>query len=42
MPLQFLILLISSWLCRQQREAIEYLRAENRVRRTRLGRSVFG
>jgi hypothetical protein len=30
-PLQFLILLVSSWLGRHQTEAIEYLRAENRV-----------
>jgi hypothetical protein len=36
-PLQFLILLVASWLGRSQREAIEYLRAENRVTRSRLG-----
>jgi hypothetical protein len=32
-----LIVLVASWLARQQREAIEYLRAENRVFRGRLG-----
>jgi hypothetical protein len=36
-PLQFLIVLVASWLARQQGEAIEYLRAENRVLRGRLG-----
>jgi putative transposase len=36
-PLQFLIYLVASWLARQQGEAIEYLRAENRVLRSRLG-----
>jgi putative transposase len=36
-PLQFLIFLVASWLARQQGEAIEYLRAENRVLRSRLG-----
>ncbi len=35
-PLQFLIYLVASWLARQQGEAIEYLRAENRVLRGRL------
>jgi transposase InsO family protein len=35
-PLQFLILLVASWLRRHQGEAIEYLRAENRVLRARL------
>jgi transposase InsO family protein len=38
-PLQFLILLVASWLRRRQGEAIEYLRVENRVLRARLGRS---
>jgi transposase InsO family protein len=37
-PLQFLTVLFASWLQRHQGEAIEYLRAENRVLRTRLGR----
>ena len=37
MPLQFLILLVASWIGRRQGEAIEYLRAENRVLRARLG-----
>jgi hypothetical protein len=32
-PLQFLILLIASWIGRRQGEAIEYLHAENRVLR---------
>ncbi len=35
-PLQFMIFLVASWLGRQQGEAIEYLRAENRVLRRRL------
>ena len=37
-PLQFLILLVASWLGRRQSEVIEYLRAENRVLRAHLGR----
>jgi hypothetical protein len=36
-PLHFLILLVAGWLGRSQSEAIEYLRAENRVLRSRLG-----
>jgi putative transposase len=36
-PLHFLILLVASWLRRHQSEALEYLRAENRVLRSRLG-----
>jgi hypothetical protein len=36
-PLQFLILLVAGWIGRRQGEAIEYLRAENRVLRARLG-----
>jgi hypothetical protein len=36
-PLQFLILLVASWIGRRQGGAIEYLRAENRVLRGRLG-----
>ena len=35
-PLQFLIYLVASWLARQQGEATDYLRAENRVLRGRL------
>ena len=35
-PLQFLILLVASWIGRRQGEAIEHLRAENRVLRARL------
>src|SRR5450432_4596014 len=37
-PLQFLILLVASWLGRRQGQAIEFLRTENRVLRARLGR----
>jgi transposase InsO family protein len=36
-PLHFLILMVASWIGRRQGEAIEYLRAENRVLRARLG-----
>jgi hypothetical protein len=36
-PLQFVILLVASWIGRRQGEAIEHLRAENRVLRARLG-----
>jgi putative transposase len=36
-PLHFLILLVAGWIGRRQGEAIEYLRAENRVLRGRLG-----
>jgi hypothetical protein len=36
-PLQFLILLVASSWSRRQGEAIEYLRAENRVLRARVG-----
>jgi putative transposase len=35
--LQFLILLVASWLSRQQGQAVEFLRVENRVLRGRLG-----
>jgi hypothetical protein len=35
LPLQFLIVLVSSWLGRRQRDAIEYLRAENRLPRAK-------
>jgi putative transposase len=37
-PLQFLVLLLGSWIARHQSDAIEYLRAENRVLRARLQR----
>jgi hypothetical protein len=37
MPLQFLILLVASWIGRRQGQAIEFLRVENRVLRARLG-----
>jgi hypothetical protein len=40
-PLQFLILLVSTWIGRRQGEAIEYLRVENRVLRDRLGHKRF-
>ncbi len=36
-PLHFLVLLVASWIGRRQGEAIEYLRAENRVLHARLG-----
>jgi hypothetical protein len=36
-PLQFLILLVASWLNRRQGQAVEFLRVENRVLRVRLG-----
>jgi putative transposase len=36
-PLQFLILLVASWIGRRQGDSIEFLRAENRVLRARLG-----
>lgn len=35
-PLQFLILLVASWMSRRRGEAIEYLRAENRVFRANV------
>lgn len=34
--LQFLILAMAGWLNRQQEDAIEYLREENRVTRARV------
>ena len=36
-PFQFLVLLLGSWISRRQSDAIEFLRAENRVLRSRLG-----
>ena len=36
-PLQFLVLLLSSWISCRRGDAIEFLRAENRVLRSRLG-----
>jgi hypothetical protein len=36
-PLQFLILLVASWLSRRHGQAVEFLRVENRVLRARLG-----
>ena len=35
--LQLLILVFSGWLQRQQAERIEYLKAENRILRQKLG-----
>ena len=35
--LQFVVLIVSGWMNRQQQEVIEYLRAENGVLRERLG-----
>jgi hypothetical protein len=36
-PLQFLVVALAGWINQQQREAIEYLQAENRVLREQLG-----
>ena len=36
--LQFLLLTFSGWVQREQQKAIEYLQAENRVLRARLGK----
>ena len=36
--LQFLLMLVAGWLHRQQAAVIEYLNAENRLLRERLGR----
>jgi transposase InsO family protein len=38
-PLQFLVLTMAGWVQRRQADAIDYLRAENRVLRGRLGPS---
>ena len=35
--MQFLIVLLAAWLARQQEAFIEYLKAENRVLKARLG-----
>ena len=36
--LQFLLLVLAGWVNRQQQDAIEYLRTENRVLREKLGK----
>ena len=36
--LQFLLVMLAAWLARQQEELIEYLKAENRTLKARLGR----
>ena len=36
-PLQFLLMLLAGWINRRQLEAIEYLKAENRLLKERLG-----
>jgi|SRR5215467_8047283 len=35
---QFLIVVLAAWLARQQESFVEYLKAENRVLKARLGR----
>ena len=37
-PLQFLLIALAGWVNQQQRDAIDYLQAENRVLREQLGR----
>ena len=37
LPIQFLLFLLIGWVSRQQAEAIEYLKAENRALREKLG-----
>ena len=39
--LQFLLLMFAGWLQRQQATLIEYLKAENRMLRERLGKIGF-
>src|SRR5215510_15971191 len=36
--MQFLVVVLAAWLARQQEAFIEYLKAENRLLRARLGR----
>jgi len=36
-PWHFLVVAVSGWMDRQQQDAIEYLRTENRVLREKLG-----
>lgn len=38
MLMQFLIVVLAAWLARQQEAFIEYLKAENRMLKARLGR----
>jgi putative transposase len=37
-PWQLLILILAGWINRQEQDVIEYLRAENRVLREKLGK----
>jgi hypothetical protein len=40
-PWQLLFLVLAGWVNPRQQEVIEYLRAENRVLREKLGRNAF-
>ncbi len=40
LPIQFLVFLLVGWVSRQQEEAIEYLKAENRILRDKLPRRL--
>jgi hypothetical protein len=37
LPIQFLLFMLIGWVSRQQAEVIEYLKAENRALREKLG-----
>ena len=37
-PRQLLVLILAGWINRQEQDVIEYLRAENRVLREKLGK----
>ena len=37
LPIQFLLFILVGWVSRQQQDVIEYLKAENRALRERLG-----
>jgi putative transposase len=37
LPIQFLLFVLVGWVSRQQQDVIEYLKAENRALRERLG-----
>ena len=37
-PWQLLVLILAGWISRQEQDVIEYLRAENRVLREKLGK----
>ena len=38
-PWQWLLLILAGWINRRQQEAVEYLLAENRVLREKLGKN---